>query len=339
MTRLRKTIFALAALLVAGAAVSPPAPAAPPPIMGFGGILSVLTYNVKGLPWPIASDRGVALASIARRLRQAHETGRAPHIVLFQESFTSDARAVAAAAGYRYIADGPDADAVVSDRTAGTARMWWKGEVSRAVVGSGLRIASDFPIVRVRRIVFSRSACAGYDCLANKGALLVRVRVPGVSTPIDIVDTHLNSRGASGVADARADRAYARQVAALSRFIRREHDAGLPLIAGGDFNVGTVPGRRSDIARFLRGLSIAGPVAVALPDAAAHRLDLPRDAREAMSRAKDWQCFASGRGATLAIAAIHVPFGREPDGSMLSDHVGYVADYRIGLRQTAGQGA
>ena len=44
--------------------------------------LSVMTYNVNGLPWPIALGRDAALGRIADRLAGMRRAGRQPHIVL-----------------------------------------------------------------------------------------------------------------------------------------------------------------------------------------------------------------------------------------------------------------
>ena len=54
----------------------------------FDGTLSVLTYNVKGLPWPLASGRPEAFSAMADRLRDMRAEGRNPHIVVLQEAFT-----------------------------------------------------------------------------------------------------------------------------------------------------------------------------------------------------------------------------------------------------------
>ncbi|WP_447413004.1 hypothetical protein, partial [Clostridium perfringens] len=60
----------------------------------------------------------------------------------------------------------------------------------------------------------------------------------------DVLTTHLNSRGASGVPAERADAAWKRQFAYLTAFIARTHDERRPLIVAGDLNVGSVPARR-----------------------------------------------------------------------------------------------
>ena len=69
--------------------------------------LSVMTYNVRGLPWPIAWGRADALAQIGDRLAALRRAGRQPHILLLQEAFTPEARAIAARAAERATAGRP----------------------------------------------------------------------------------------------------------------------------------------------------------------------------------------------------------------------------------------
>ena len=55
----------------------------------------------------------------------------------------------------------------------------------------------------------------------------------------------------------------------------------------------------------------------------------PALAEEALTRAKDWQLFASTHLGSLVAERVQVPFGRAADGSMLSDHIGYSTTYRL----------
>lgn len=302
----------------------------------FDGTLSVLTYNVKGLPWPLASDRPKAFLAIADRLRDLRAEGRNPHIVVLQEAFTQDAQSIGRAAGYRFIAYGPDAWAVTeapmapADRRHLAGASWWKGETGAKLLGSGLQILSDYPVAAVRSMAFPGFACAGYDCLSNKGAVMVTVEVPGAPSPVDIVTTHLNCRHKSGVSHARSLYAYQRQAAFLSRFIAEYHNPDHPLIVAGDFNVGKDVGRRQYLFRELRhGWGQAFPVADALRDVAASGRNMPADALLSMRKAKDWQFHVSSPKASLTAQAIDVPFGTEKDGGMLSDHVGYTSVFRF----------
>src|SRR3546814_13308251 len=92
----------LGSLLTLGAAALPPikeprAVQAAMPV--FDGSLSVLTYNVKGLPWPIAWNRAEALERIASRLRASHTLRRAPQVIVMPEEFTAEAHTTVAAPG------------------------------------------------------------------------------------------------------------------------------------------------------------------------------------------------------------------------------------------------
>ena len=308
----------------------------------FDGTLSVLTYNVAGLPWPIASGRSAAIDAMASRLRDLRRQGRNPHLVVLQEAFTDDARAIGRAAGYRYVVDGPsvaevnEATGNAEDRRFVADASWWSGETQGKLYGSGLQLLSDFPVIRVRRMAYPAFACAGYDCLANKGALLATVRVPGAPSPVDIVTTHLNSRKSTGVSDARSLYAYRRQAALLSAFLNEQHDPAHPLIVAGDFNTGSARLRRAALRAQIATWPGADAFQNALEQVAEPRMaagmPLPRDVGAALRRATDWQFFASGTNARLRVVAVSVPFGREATGGMLSDHIGYTAMFRLDRR-------
>ncbi len=330
--------------LSVGATIPATLPASTPPVTPppFDGTLSVLTYNIHGLPWPIARGRDAQFQKMAAELRTLRAAGTNPHVILLQEAFTSEAQSIGRAAGYRYIADGPGADMddtpglSTADTAFAAKAHWWKGEGVGKYVGSGLQILSDYPIVSVRRTAYPSFACAGYDCLANKGAMMVSIALPGRADPIDIVDTHMNSRGASGMPEARSLPAYRFQVASLTDFIRKAHDPSHALIVAGDFNIGRDPLRLSGIldgahSRWAK----SGDVMDDAYDEAAHdRLPLSRDALFSRHRARDWQFFDSGTTTHVSLTGIDTPFGHLADGTMLSDHVGYTARYRLTARPT-----
>jgi endonuclease/exonuclease/phosphatase family metal-dependent hydrolase len=304
-----------------------------------GAPVSIMTYNVKGLPWPVAWGRPAALRAISNRLLELRHQGHAPNIVVLQEAFTGAAQAIGRDAGYRYVVNGPsrsdkeDMPGSAEDGSFIAGAQWEKGETEGKLLGSGLQLMSDYPVVKVRRMTYPPFACAGFDCLANKGALLVTIRVPDSVSPIDIVTTHLNSRGASGVSDNRSLHAYARQGALLTAFINRYHDPSYPLVVAGDFNVGSGAPRRRALGAQIAGWYRKGEILSALHEAAAHRAieanAVPPDALTALYRAKDWQFFASGRRMRLRMVGVRVPFGREADGGMLSDHIGYTSVFTL----------
>ena len=64
-----KRMIWLAALALAGTAAG--TSAAEP-----DRTVSVMTYNVHGVPWPVADDRSAALSAIAAQLRSMRAAGR-----------------------------------------------------------------------------------------------------------------------------------------------------------------------------------------------------------------------------------------------------------------------
>ncbi|MFZ5705685.1 MAG: endonuclease/exonuclease/phosphatase family protein [Pseudomonadota bacterium] len=293
--------------------------------------LSVMTYNVEGLPWPARINRRSALLRMANRLQALRAAGRQPHIVLLQEVFSDDAREMARSSGYAFLAFGPSADSADSrttSRSENPDRL--RGEGVGKLLDSGLVILSDYPIGRVRSIAFA-DACAGFDCLANKAAMAAEVELPGSNGRVTIVNLHLNARKASGVAVDRANAAYGRQALALGRFLKALTPAR-PLIVAGDFNIGRSTERQALIAEALR-FRASGPLADALSRCVAAVRPCPggtmNDAIAANRRGKDRQFLFAGAHSSLAVRAVSVPFGREPDGTMLSDHVGYVGHFDV----------
>ncbi len=308
-----------------------------------------MTYNIKGLPWPVAMGREEALDGIANRLALLRKTGRQPHIVLLQEAFTPEAMRIAARAGYVHVAQGPDAIQLSraagdqADRSYLAQARWDRGEGIGKQLGSGLQILSDYPIVRVDRMVFPDFACAGFDCLANKGVLIAHLKVPGFDQPVSIVNTHLNARNAAGVSVERTYRAFSRQVDLMTQFVAAHVPATQPMILGGDMNIGK-DARRADVffTRFARaGMTFIAPnlgsAGRALAQSACTDPAMRRDLAFASGRAKDWMFARDARQRPLQVVAARVPFGSEPTGVPLSDHFGYVIDYappsRINLAQ------
>lgn len=327
--RTRRWISAVAALSIG--AVQASAAAAPVD-------LSVMTYNIHGLPWPVALGRDADFKRIAARLRAMRKGGSQPHVVVLQEAFTPAAKAIGRASGYPFSANGPAAVEAnnqplsATDRTFTAGASWFKGERSGKLVDSGLEILSDYPIVGVRRMAFPAFACAGYDCLANKGVLMVALAVPGSPAPLVVATAHFNARANSGVADERSNYAYARQVDAAGAFLAESPWRRYPIIFAGDFNVGKSLPRRTYLAAAAAHWWAEwrrGPVRDAMHSCHGRPGRFPGAAEESFARAKDWQFFASTRLAALGADAIAVPFGRAADGSMLSDHFGYTVRYRL----------
>ena len=345
---IRRIWVAGLALAAVGAAWKPTVSAMParqptPTIVrsaGDGG-LTVMTYNVEGLPWPIRLGREAAFVRIGDRLATLRRQGSQPHIVLLQEAFTTEAQSIGRRAGYRFVVDGPGPDmrSPASPTAADTAFLekasFFAGERSGKLLGSGLQILSDYPVRSVRRMVFPDFACAGFDCLANKGAVLAMVDIPGSAVPVAVVDVHLNSRRASHVDDDRSLYAFRRQVDAIETFLAANLRPDTPLILAGDFNVGPRPSRTAyflsrlhDLGSHVRsGMHDALRSCATAPDRCGGAL--PADAAYSLRRARDWEIVMPGARMAIDVTGISVPFGHEAAGDMLSDHVGYVARYRL----------
>ncbi|MGB3929368.1 MAG: endonuclease/exonuclease/phosphatase family protein, partial [Sphingobium sp.] len=260
----RALLFATLAALCAAGSSGASAPDAER-VMAGGAVadlpLSVMTYNVMGLPWPVAFGRDEALARIADRLAGLRAQGRQPHILMLQEAFIVDPAQFARRAGYAHVAAGPDAamrtplPATAADRAFLAGARWDRGETAGRQMGSGLVILSDYPIVKAERMAFPAFACAGFDCLANKGVLIAHLAVPGMAAPVAVVNSHLNARKAAGVAVARSFRAFDRQAGLLADFVAAKAPPGRAVIIGGDFNIGR---DRQRIAAFFARTEAAG---------------------------------------------------------------------------------
>ena len=307
-----------------------------------GDALSVLTYNVEGLPAPLAFGRARAADRIAARLKALRDVGQQPHVVVLQEAFGAAQQAIGEKAGYRYVAYGPDRDLTndepmsADDRAFAKSARLLKGETLGKWSGSGLAILSDYPIVAVKRVAFPSYACAGYDCMANKGVMMATVQVPGSATPVAVIATHMNSKDASGVTQARWNGAFARQVQTMGAFLHANLDADTAYVFAGDTNIGKSPLRRAQMEAMFAGLPRAAgafPVRTALGTCLAEgsdcALSAPDEARKSFVKNKDWQVYAAGAATAISPMAIGVPFGHDATGRMLSDHIGYTAFYKL----------
>ncbi len=290
--------------------------------------IRLLSYNVEGLPWPFTHGREGAARQIAAQLQSLRERDEGPTIVAVQEAFGVAQKAIGAAAGYRYVAYGPSASmgslapSTADELTYSSGASTIHGETEGVWEDSGLAIFSDYPIVWVGRTAFPRYACAGYDCLANKGILAVALRVPGSTDPLVVVDTHLNSRSASGVNDARSLAAYRRQVDILKEGISRLARLRWPVLLAGDFNVGNDPAREAYLSNALNGVDRMKVGASEMTCGTSCRViaTIP-----AVARSKTIIFY---RGATAAVEAGR-SFGFTPGGRRLSDHVGVVQTFHL----------
>jgi endonuclease/exonuclease/phosphatase family metal-dependent hydrolase len=286
--------------------------------------ISVLTYNIRGLPWPVALGRGKALREIGRELAAMRREGRQPDVVLIQEGFRDEVAGLFEESGYKYWARGPDR----SERTTFTggvlgARDLFRGEGVGKLMSGGLHVFSDAPIVDVRSAAYNN--CAGFDCLANKGAMLVRLAPQGVPVTIDVVNTHMNARKASMAPRSRTLPAHNGQVRELSAFLQANRETGAPLLLGGDFNV-----RNSGPRYYYEALE--RPYTVVSEFCTRPDSDCGAAAADATSepwlRSQDLQAFSPGAVRVRPIRS-ETMFGLDDPKRRLSDHEGYLVRYQL----------
>ena len=291
--------------------------------------LSVLTYNLEGLGWPARKGRAAELKAIGERLAAMHEAGTAPDVMLFQEMFSGAAKHAVAASGYPAIAPGPQrttkAYGTDHEKMPGKSKPL-KGELGFKMVGGGLAIASRYPIVDTALDAYGRRACAGLDCLSNKGVMLARIAVPGVPAPIDIYNTHMNSRGASGVSEARDGEAHLRQAIAASDFIARTQDIAVPLIFGGDFNMRHSEDRWAEFSEY-HPLTLVHEVCV--DPASGCEVKMSWDGDAPWMDTQDLQFFADGERLTVRPVRVEAMFDGGASGPQLSDHDGFLVTYEL----------
>lgn len=345
-TRLRHA-RALAAVFAAGLALiacasHPPPQSLPQPAGRPGRVeidaeaglaraeLSVMTYNVAGLPWPVKSGRRKAMRAIAKEIAALRETGRAPDVIVLQEAFIPAAAAIGASYSNRLrgprASDKSALDAPPPDPDFIRKRRFFKGEKLGKILSSGLYIFSDYPISAARMTPFGRNSCAGYDCLANKGAMLVEIEIPSVPEPVQILNTHLNANGASGVSKARALVAHRRQIDEIGQFLAEALNRDRPFIYAGDFNTRHSADRFDHKAGVLPGEIVHRHCA--RPDSGCE-VAMSWDGDAPWLDTQDLQGFSSG--AVIAVRPIRVEalFDAPRNGRMLSDHDAYLATYEL----------
>lgn len=353
MPALFRTLFAAMALPLAAvlpgcashpALPPPPLPATRAPAVqvdpetGVHSIeLTVLAYNVAGLPFPARGDTRQAMRCISRAWPGEFPDG-SPDVLLLQEAFVPSATRLAGRLGYRNVVRGPrrldkpDPQTERATREFRQQRRFTKGERLFTLTGAGLVAATDLAVTRKVSQPFGRHACAGYDCLANKGVMLIEIPIPGMPEPLFVLNTHLNSRKASGVADARSLYAYRRQVLEIRELLDREWAGRGPLVWAGDLNA------RGNLERFSFQEE-------RLPGELAHRYctDNPRHCAVRMSGdddepwldTQDLQGFLDGEWVWIKPVAISARFDQPVDGRMLSDHDGLEVRWRLSWRPRA----
>jgi len=301
--------------------------------------VSVLIYNVEGLPWPARGGRGASLDAIGTELARLYETGEGPDIVMLQEVFSRRAGRIADRAGYPNVAPGPTARArrqasgADVPREFRQKRRFLKGEKTAPLMGSGLVVLSKYPLTEVFSEPFSRAACAGFDCLSNKGVMLARVAVPGAPAPVDVFTTHMNAQNAARVAPERTLLAHQFQTDESATFLARVRDDANPLIFGGDFNMRNAPDRL-DHFTYRKPYHIVRHYCSVVVDDCDVKMSWDGDAP--WLDTQDLQGFDDGASMNVRPIRAEAMFDGPATGGLLSDHDGYLVTYRLSFSDRDG---
>lgn len=338
----RHGLIAAAAMLLTACGTPPPvrsipckAASAPAITLSADGstantTLRVLTYNIEGLGWPARKGRANQLREIGERLQRLRESGAGPDVVMFQEMFSGPAKHAVAATGFPAIVTGPRRTSRPQDSTAeplpGKAKLK-RGEIGIHLTGGGLAIASRYAITETDRRAYGRRSCAGIDCLSNKGVVMARIVIPGVPSPVDLYNTHMNSRGASRAPAARSLAAHDRQSLEASEFIDRTHEDDSPLVFGGDFNMRNSEDRWDNFSRYQ---SLAVVHKVCADPLYGCDVRMSWDGDEPWMDTQDLQLFWPGNSVSLRPIRVEAVFDGGPSGSALSDHDGFMVTYQLG---------
>jgi len=259
------------------------------------GEISILTYNVWGMPGPLAQDRRA-------RLQRLGETLSAYDIVTLQEAFSDD---------IRHLESHPEFPFQIRHDNRGLVRA-----------GSGLYILSKHEILKADYRPFSN--CTQGDCLARKGVLWVRIEHPTIGL-MDIYTTHYQSQTSTVAADIREKE----DNRVLQEFVH-QNNAAFPVLITGDFNL--LPDQR-EYRDLMRRLPLIDLYRNAHPDNPGMTFDPLRNpyARGGTPGRIDYIFLLKGNAYEATPLACHLTHEEEQQGYYLSDHFGVTA--RIYFRQ------
>jgi endonuclease/exonuclease/phosphatase family metal-dependent hydrolase len=290
--------------------------------------LSVMSFNINDLPAPLRSKSSSAMKIIGRDLARRAADGTAPDVVLLQEAFTKRSKKLIREAGYPHVVKGPgprvidEASRVIeydspTDREPGGPRRAYN-----RLTNSGLYILSRFPIELLEKEVYGND-CSGSDCLANKGIVYARIRIPGHRVPVDIATTHMDSNSKDASRKARFS-AHVQQTGTLLNFLDRMR-GGRTLILAGDLNIRD--DRRYDHFVLQARALNAGTLCLGVGSGCAIDPDTPP---QALTRdTNDYHFIFEGTDYRIEPVAMARSYGEKMGGKRLSDHAAFEVTYRL----------
>lgn len=295
-------------------------------------LIKVLSYNINALPPPIKKGGAEQYERIAAILRERRAKNDHPQIVLLQEAFTSAADVVTDTTGYAYVVRGPGRKEASEKGLAHwplkTRKTYSTFKKPQKFTGSGLVILSDFPIEQAQHKAFDLDTCAGIDCLANKAILMARLHVPGLGEPLDVINSHFNSKGTAAAPRKWTLKAHKKQTDTLVWFMEKT-DRGNPVILAGDFNTKAT----ARYQYFQKQVGFVDIGEACLRRTAACHLDQATDADTILYNTNDKHFVAASQDYALTPVYVTRNFTEEVGGKPLSDHLGYEVHYRLSRAQ------
>lgn len=295
-------------------------------------VLRVLSYNINGLPPALVKGKKPHFDRIAEILRERRAAGTQPHVVVLQEAFDKRSAIIADTTGYSYVFKGPGrrdtSKAGNVHWTPETRKSYAQRPIPQKIAGSGLYILSDFPLADARFKAFDSDSCAGFDCLSNKAIQFVRVQTPFADDPIDIVNSHFNSRGSAKAPGKITLKAHKRQTDTLVNLLG-QYRMGYPIVIAGDFN--TKQDKRYLYFRQNVQLVDAGEACVEVLDRCSIAAGTKQE--ELLYRTNDKHFFGNGNHVKLEPIWMARNFDEMLGEKPLSDHLGYEVHYRITVNE------
>ena len=314
--------------------------------------ITVLIYNVCGLPWPlgcgkasrdtdesgkripIACFRSAALRDMGDKLAELRDRGIEPDIILLQEAFISTSVEIPVRGGYPNWVAGPDRKdlgSTHSDRASEefiAQRSFWKGEKLGKRQSSGLLLASNFSILGLFNHPFNQWECGGIDCLANKGLLVAELEIPGLPDHLMVATTHYNSRNSAGVSNDRSLTAHNLQVDEADEYLRNLGKEQLPFIWGGDLNMRHADDRIEYFAE-RSGDTLNEVSSFCSNPASDCEIRIRWDSDTPWYETQDLQGWVPGSRVSIRPIKVEAVFDEPQDGIMPSDHNGLLVHYRL----------
>jgi len=266
-------------------------------------ILKVMSYNIAGLPYK--KPNGGRFTKMGKILKTRRDSSSAPDIVFIQEAFMSKTKRVQKQSKFTSRKNGPK-----------------RGFLD--VFSSGLIGLTDLQITNSNLQTYKN--CHSWDCQATKGILHIRVKIPGLDIPLDLITTHMQANAGSNEQKVSAARAL--QVKTLANFVN-DNVGERPYILAGDLNLKPNDSKKPSYDILVKDLEItnAGEVCIANPITC--EIDTKTPVDELWTSTNDQHFYKQSPELSITpIYAIRNMTERSEDKT-LSDHKGFEVHYLI----------